>query len=120
MVAVGQLCVRHKGRKRTVRTKWLVKSTREKLRMNSRRSAAKMAAGAWTSQTSMRRIFKEDRRTYPYKIQKMHELSTTHERMTLDRCRHILNLMKDRTVPNLVFTDEKKFNDQQCLKHQNE
>ena len=56
----------------------------------------------------------------PYKMQKRHELSTTHERMRLDRCQHILNLMKDRIVPNLAFTDEKKFNVQQCLNHQND
>ena len=37
----------------------------------------------------------------------------------LDRCQHILNLMKDGTVPNLVFTDEKIFDVQQCLKKQN-
>ena len=105
------------GRKRTVQTKRLVKNTREMLRRNSRRSAAKMAAEAGICQTSMHRILKEDLRTYPYKIQKRLELPTTHERMRLDRCRHILNLKKDRTVPNLVFTDEKKFTVQQCLSH---
>ena len=68
----------------------------------------------------MRRILKEDLRTYPYKMQKRHELSTTHECMRLDRCQHILNLMKDRTVPNLVFTDENKFDVQQYLNHLND
>ena len=87
---------------------------------NSRRSAAKMATEEGISQTSMRRILKEDLKTYPYKMRKMHELSTTHERMRADRCQHILNLMKDGTVLNLVFTDEKKFDVQQCLNHQNE
>ena len=77
-------------RKRTVQTKRLVKNTREKLKRNSRRSAAKMAAEAGISQTSIRRILKEDLRTDPYKMHKMHELSTTHERMRLDRCQHIL------------------------------
>ena len=43
---------------------------REKLRRNSRHSAAKMAAEGGISQTSMRRIVKEDLRTYPYKLQK--------------------------------------------------
>ena len=38
---------------------------------------------------------------------------------SLDRCQHILNLMKDRTVLNLVFTDEKKFDVQQCINQQN-
>ena len=109
----GETCNRP-GQKR----KRLVKNTREKLRRNSRRSSAKMAAEAGISQTSMRRVLKEDLRTYPYKMQKRHELSNTHERMRLDRCQHILNLMKDGTVPNLVFTDEKKFNVQQCLNHQ--
>ena len=28
--------------------------------------------------------------------------------MRLDGCQHILNLMKDVKVPNLVFTDEKE------------
>ena len=63
---------------------------------------------------------KEDLRTYPYKMRKRHELSTTHERMRLVRCQHILNLMKDGTVPNLVFMDEKEFDIQQCLNHQND
>ena len=100
-------------------TKHLVKNTIEKLRRNSCHSAAKMAAEAGISCTSMHQILKKDLRTYLYKMQKRHELSTTHERMRLDRCQHILNLMKDRTVPNLVFALEKKFDVQQCLNHQN-
>ena len=52
-------------------------------------------------------------------MQKRHELSTTHERLRLDRCQHILNLLKDGTVSNLVFTDEKKFDVQQFQNHQN-
>ena len=51
-------------------------------------------------------------------MQKRHELSTTHERMRLDGFQHILNFIKDGTVPNLVLTDEKKFDVQQCLNHQ--
>ena len=46
------------------------------------------------------------------------ELSTAHERMRLDRLQHILNLMKDGMAQNLVFTDEKKIDIQQCLTHQ--
>ena len=45
-----------------------------------------MAAEAGIGQTSMRRILKEVLRTYPYKMQKRHELSTTLERLRLDRC----------------------------------
>ena len=48
----GETCNRPgQGRKLTVRTKRLVTNTREKLRRNLRRSAAKMAAEAGISQT---------------------------------------------------------------------
>ena len=108
------------GRKRTVRTKRMVKNTREKLRTNPRRSATKLAAEAGISQTSMRRILKEDLKTFPYKMQKRHELTPTHERMRVERCRHLLNLMKDGMLPNLVFSDKKKFDVEQCVNHQND
>ena len=96
------------GRKRTVQTKQMVKNTREKLRTNPRRSVTKLAAEAGISQISMRRILKEDLKTFPYKMQKRHKLTApTHERMKVERCRHLLNLMEDGMLPNLVFTDEK-------------
>ena len=85
------------GRKRTVRTKRMVKNTREKLRENHRRSATKLAAEAGISQTLMRRILKEDLKNFPYKTQKRHKLTPTHERMRVERCRHLLNLMEDNT-----------------------
>ena len=56
------------GRKRTVRTKRMVKNMREKLRTNPRCSANKLAAEAGISHTSMRRILKEDLKTFPYKM----------------------------------------------------
>ena len=83
------------GAENEVRTKRQVKNMREKLKSNSRRSAAKMGAEEGISQTSMCPILKEDFRTYNHKMQIRHELSTTHERMRLDRCQHILNLMND-------------------------
>ena len=80
----GETCNRP-GQAENEQSDSLVKNTRERLRRNSHRSAAKMAAEAGISQTSMRRILKEDLRTYPYTMQKRHELSNTHERMKLDR-----------------------------------
>ena len=61
----GETCNRPgQGRKRTVGTNRLVKNMREKVRRNSRHSTAKMAAEeAGISQTSMRRILKEDLRS---------------------------------------------------------
>ena len=106
------------GRKWPFRTKHLVKNMREKLRRNSywcKNGCRSRNKSNFNASNPQRRT-----RTYPYKMQKRHELSTTPEHMRLDRCQHILNLMKDRMVPNLVFTDEKKFDVQQCLNHQND
>ena len=89
------------------------------MRTNPRRSATKLAAEAGISQTSMRRILKKDLKTFPYKMQKRHELTPTHEQMRIERCRHLLNLMEDGMLPNLVFSDEKKFDVVQCVNHQN-
>jgi transposase len=117
----GETCNRPgQGRKRSVRTKQLVKNTREKLRRNPRRSAAKLAAEAGVSQTSMRRVLKDDLKTSPYKMQTRHELTDRHERMRLERCQHILDLIEDGTLPNLVFSDEKKFDIEQSVNRQND
>ena len=51
-------------------------------------------------------------------MRKRHELSNTYERMRLERSEHILNLMNEGMLPNLVFSDEKKFDFQRC--HQND
>ena len=53
-------------------------------------------------------------------MQKRHKLSNTHERMRLERSQHILNLTNEGMLPNLVCSDEKKFDVQQCLNHQND
>ena len=111
---------RARAEKRTVQTKLMVNNTREKLRTNPRRSATKLAAEAGISQTSMRRILKEDLKTFSYKMQKRPELTPTHERMRVERCRHLLNLMEDGMLLNLVFSDEKKIDVEQCVNHQND
>ena len=67
------------GRKRTVQTKRMVQNMSKRLRTNPRRSATKLAAEAGISQISMRRILKEDLKTFPYKMQKHHELTPTYE-----------------------------------------
>ena len=108
------------GRKRSVRTPQLVKNTREKLRRNPRRSASKLAEEAGVSQTSLRRLLKNDLKTFPYKLQKRHELTPFHLNMRLKRSREILKRIKSGTLSNLVFTDEKKFDVQQSVNHQND
>jgi hypothetical protein len=98
----------------------LVKNTREKLRRNPRRYAAKLAAEARVSQTSMRRVLKDDVKTSPYKMQTRHERTDHHERMKFERCQHILDLIEDGALLNLVFSDEKKFDIEQSVNLQND
>jgi hypothetical protein len=40
--------------------------------------------------------------------------------MRLERCQHILDLIEDGTLPNLVFSDEKKFDIEQSVNRQND
>ena len=42
-------------------------------------------------------------------MQKRHELPNTHECMRLKRSQHILDLMNEGMLLNLVFSNEKKF-----------
>ena len=45
---------------------------------------------------------------------------SSHPRIKEWRCRHLLNLMEDDMLSNLVFSDEKKFDVEQCVNHQND
>ncbi|KAF2359853.1 hypothetical protein FHG87_009385 [Trinorchestia longiramus] len=68
----------------------------------------------------MYRVLKEDLGKKPYKMMKRHELTEHHERMRAERSNYILNEMAESTLPNLVFTDEKKIDIQQVVNHQND
>ncbi|KAF2359587.1 hypothetical protein FHG87_009657 [Trinorchestia longiramus] len=68
----------------------------------------------------MYRVLKEDLGKKPYKMMKRHELTDHHERMRAERSRHILNEIALGTLPNLVLTDETKFDIQQVVNHQND
>ena len=39
--------------------------------------------------------------------------------MRVERCRHLLNLVEDGMLLNMVFSDEKKFDVRQCVYYQN-
>ncbi|KAF2358823.1 hypothetical protein FHG87_010421 [Trinorchestia longiramus] len=68
----------------------------------------------------MYRVLKEDLGKKPYKKMKHHELTECHERMRAERSRHIFNEIAQGTLPNFVFRDEKKFDIQQNVNHQND
>ncbi|KAF2359957.1 hypothetical protein FHG87_009282 [Trinorchestia longiramus] len=68
----------------------------------------------------MYRVLKEDLRWKPYKMMIRDELTEHYERMRAERSRHILNEIAQDTLPNLVFTNEKKFDIQEIVNHQND
>ena len=93
--------------KRPVRTKKLIKNTREKLRRNPARSAAKLAHEAHVSPSTMRRLLKDDLKVKPYKITKRQLLSDTTKKKRLERAKILLEKLLDDTQPPVLWTDEK-------------
>ena len=68
----------------------------------------------------MYRVMKDDLGKKPYKMLHRHELTEHHKRMRMERSRQILDEIDQGTLPNLVFTDEKKFDIQQVVNQQND
>ncbi|KAF2344278.1 hypothetical protein FHG87_024966 [Trinorchestia longiramus] len=66
------------------------------------------------------RFTTEDLGKKPYKIIKRHELTEHHERMRAERNRHILAEIAQGTLPNFVFTDQRKLEIQKVVNHQND
>ena len=109
-----------RGCKRNVRTLKLVKNTQENLRRNPRRFHRKLAAQANVSNSTIYRVMKDDLGKRPYKMLYRHELPEHHKRIRMERSRQILEEIDQGTLPNLVFTDEKKFDIQQVVNQQND
>ncbi|XP_029639704.1 uncharacterized protein LOC115214814 [Octopus sinensis] len=108
------------SRKRSVRTPQLIKNTRGKIRRNPCCSVRKLAATAKISRISTYRVLKEDLRTRPYKMIRRHEITQVYKAMKPERSRLILRQIAECTLPNLMFTDEKKFDIEQTINNQND
>ena len=65
-------------------------------------------------------ILHKDLNTFPYKHQKKQLLLSSTAEKRLARARILLSRIRDGTLPNIVFSDEKKFNVQQKYKSQND
>lgn len=109
-----------RGRKRSVRTPKLLKNTREKLRRNPHRSCRTLATAAGVSKSTMHQVLRVDLGVKPFKMLHRQELTENHVAMRAQKCRKILQEIADGTLPNLVFTDEKKFDIQQVVNQQND
>ena len=108
------------GCPQSARTTKLVKATREKVRRNPKRSIQEMAKEAKVSQGTMFMIFHKDLQMSPYKHVKKQLLSTKTAEKHLARAKILLSCIEASTVPNVVFSDEKKFNVQNHVNPQND
>lgn len=108
------------GRPRSARTIKLVKSTREKLRRNPKRSLRNLAKDGKVSVGTMSTILHTDLKRSPYKHQKKQLLSASSVEKRKQRAELILSRINAGTLPNLVFSDEKQFDVQQHVNVQND
>ena len=109
-----------RGRKRSARSSQLLKNTREKLRRNPRRSCRTLTTTAGVSKSTMQQVLRDYLGVRSFKMLHRRELTANHVTTTAQNGREMLQDMADGTLPNLVFTDEKKFDIQQVASQQND
>ena len=68
----------------------------------------------------MHQLLREDLGIKPFKMLCRQELSDHHVAMRVEKCRKLLQDITEGTLPNLVFTDEKKFDIQQAVNQKND
>lgn len=108
------------GRAITATSPSNVKKVRERLRRNPHRSARKMSRELQISERSVRRILKNKIHMFPYKIQKVHELTSKKKATRLERVKSLKRRHVRGELNNLVFSDEKLFTIQQFVNKQND
>ena len=97
------------GRLRSARNPKLVKSTREQIRRNPKRSIHNLTKESNVSYGIMSTVPRKDLKMSPFKHVKKHQLSAQIVDKRLQRWKILLSRIQDGTLPNLVFSDEKKF-----------
>lgn len=108
------------GPKRTATSREMVRRVKAKIDRNPRRSGRKMAAELKISQTSMRKILKNELKVKPLKIQKAHGLTPEQMKVRVERSKSLKRLHESGLLPNIVFSDEKIFTIEQFVNKQND
>ena len=107
------------GHPRTARTPKPVKSPKEKIRRNPKRFIQNLAKESNVSYGIMSTVLRKDLKMSPFKHAKKHRLSAQVVDRRLQRCKILLSRIQDGTLPNLVFSDEKKFDVEHHFNTQN-
>lgn len=117
----GSIKKRHKGgQSLTATSPANIKTVRERLRREPRRSGRKLAKELKISQDSVRRIIKNKLHKTTYKIQKIHQLTDAQKKVRAERVKRLLARHAKHEIPNIVFSDEKIFTVEQVVNKQND
>ena len=108
------------GRNRSVRTRRVIEIVKKRVRRNPRRSMRKTAKELKISETSLRRIVKEDLGLKAYKMQCRHLISATSKQKRLDRGKKMLEEIQSATDKVFIWSDEKMFTVQAVMNSQND
>ena len=108
------------GRRPTATGPTNVKKVRERIRRKPHQSARSIAKSLQISERSVRTILKKKLHKFPYKIQRVHELTTKKMKTRLDRCKMLRMRHAAGELDNLVFSDEKLFSVEQFFNKQND
>lgn len=108
------------GHPRTVRTKNVIKAVRELIRRNPNRSGRKMAKEMKIPSTSMKRILKDDLQFKAYKKRKVAGLTQKQRAVRKERSKLLLKRHGEKSVENVIFSDEKFFYMEESLNAQND
>lgn len=111
------------GRTRTVRTKSMVKTVRDRIRRNPERRSRELAVKLNTSKSSMHRLLRRDLRLKCYKKRKAHGLSDAQKENRVIRSKNLIKrfkLARWKKLENLIFSDEKLFEVRQTHNSKND
>lgn len=108
------------GRPKSVCTPEIVKKIREKIRRNPHRSMRKLAREHKISDRSVRRIVNNKLKLYPYKIQKVQNLTEQAKRNRVVKSNALLDRLENGTLLKTLWTDEKLFTVEQVVNKQND
>ena len=97
------------GRPRSVRTKQLKKSVRERIKFNPKWSVQKIAKEYNISTRTMRRLLNHELGLKSYKFRKVQLLSDINKKRRLEKCRKLRNRFTGGRHLEILFTDEKLF-----------
>lgn len=117
----GSIAKRHGGGyPKTATSREMVRKVKARIQRNPRQSATKLAKSLNVSDSSIRRILKNELQLKPYKIQKVQGLTPAQKAIRLQRARALKALHASGELENLVFSDEKIFTVQQYVNKQND